>query len=532
MSDNQTVAPTFRSAPEPLSDRPPTVAPVSDRRSDFEPKIVAFVCNWCTYLGADLAGTTRREYPPNVRIIRLPCTGRIDFNLIIKAFEIGADSVLVSGCHPGDCHYTSGNYHARRRWILFRELLQALGFDLERIHFTWISAAEGHKWQQTVREITEKTRQMGPYKYLCGAEFTSLRSGDFTSPRSADSTSELSKLESPSSAACGSAAQMCGKPPAFRPAPDHLSSPAQAGRLGLPPCAENIVEGMRLAERRSLSASQPAEPQVVQALREACRRLLADGKAKVVIGYGKCGPVFVTRPEDVEQLVWNEQCLANLTVYLKRKEIRALGRPAIVVKGCDERALVVLEKESQIDRKEMHVIGMACQGMGQAKCETCEVHLPRFADEVIGEADKHPAVTGERWKSLEALLVLPAAERMAYWAREFERCVKCYACRQVCPMCYCERCLVEKNRPTEIAPSATPKGNFAWHILRAFHLAGRCVGCDECTRACPAGIDLRLLNLSLAKAAEEHFAYRAGMDPKAELLIGAYSLQDKENFIR
>jgi ferredoxin len=170
--------------------------------------------------------------------------------------------------------------------------------------------------------------------------------------------------------------------------------------------------------------------------------------------------------------------------------------------------------------------------MGEPKCETCEVHLPRFADEVIGQADQPAAAPGERWKSLEALMALPTSERMAYWASEFERCVKCYACRQVCPMCYCERCLVDKNRPTVIEPSPTAKGNFAWHILRAFHLAGRCIGCDECTRACPAGIDLRLLNLSLAKAAEEHFGYRAGMDPKAEPLIGAYSLEDKENFIR
>ncbi|MDR1958432.1 MAG: hydrogenase iron-sulfur subunit [Planctomycetaceae bacterium] len=130
----------------------------------FEPKIVAFVCNWCTYLGADLAGTNRLEYPANIRIIRLPCTGRIDFNLIIKAIEIGADSVLVSGCHPGDCHYTAGNFHARRRWILFRDLLETIGIDLNRIHFSWISAAEGKKFQEFIIEIVEKTRKLGPYK--------------------------------------------------------------------------------------------------------------------------------------------------------------------------------------------------------------------------------------------------------------------------------------------------------------------------------------------------------------------------------
>jgi coenzyme F420-reducing hydrogenase delta subunit len=133
---------------------------------NFEPKVIAFVCNWCTYLGADLAGTSRLEYPSNLRIIRLPCTGRIDFNLIIKAFENGADSVLVSGCHPGDCHYTSGNFHARRRWILFRELLNTIGIDIERVHFSWISAAEGAKFQKFITEIVEKTRNMGPYSAL------------------------------------------------------------------------------------------------------------------------------------------------------------------------------------------------------------------------------------------------------------------------------------------------------------------------------------------------------------------------------
>jgi len=129
----------------------------------FEPRIIAFVCNWCTYLGADLAGTNRLEYPSNVRIIRLPCTGRIDFNLVVKALEVGADAVIVSGCHPGDCHYTAGNYHARRRWMLFREVLETLGVDLHRIHFAWISAAEGKKWAQFVADVTAQTRELGPY---------------------------------------------------------------------------------------------------------------------------------------------------------------------------------------------------------------------------------------------------------------------------------------------------------------------------------------------------------------------------------
>ena len=118
-------------SPRPLRERGRVRAgtQVMAESNDFQPKIVAYVCNWCTYLGADLAGTNRLEYPANVRIIRLPCTGRIDFNLIVKAFEMGADAVLVSGCHPGDCHYTAGNYHARRRWMLFRQLLETLGID-------------------------------------------------------------------------------------------------------------------------------------------------------------------------------------------------------------------------------------------------------------------------------------------------------------------------------------------------------------------------------------------------------------------
>jgi F420-non-reducing hydrogenase iron-sulfur subunit len=132
------------------------------RERSWEPKIVAFVCNWCTYVGADAAGTSRMQYAPNVRIIRFPCTGRIDPLFIIRAFQHGVDGVIVSGCHPGDCHYVSGNLLARRRWIVFRKLMDFLGLDLRRLHFAWVSATEGAKWAHLVNEIVEEVRQAGP----------------------------------------------------------------------------------------------------------------------------------------------------------------------------------------------------------------------------------------------------------------------------------------------------------------------------------------------------------------------------------
>lgn len=131
--------------------------------TQFEPKIVAFVCNWCTYAGADLTGTSRMKYASNVRIVRFPCTGRIDFMLILKAFASGADGVIVSGCHPNDCHYTAGNFHARRRWMVLRGLLEYLGVDVRRIKFSWVSAGEGAKWAELVNDTVGEVRELGPY---------------------------------------------------------------------------------------------------------------------------------------------------------------------------------------------------------------------------------------------------------------------------------------------------------------------------------------------------------------------------------
>jgi coenzyme F420-reducing hydrogenase delta subunit len=132
-----------------------------DTDGAWSPKIVAFVCNWCTYTGADLAGTSRLKMEANVRVIRVACSSRVNPLFIIKAFERGADGVIVSGCHTGDCHYSTGNYYARRRFAILRDLLQFMGVDDDRVTFSWVSASEGNKWQEVVNETTDRVRALG-----------------------------------------------------------------------------------------------------------------------------------------------------------------------------------------------------------------------------------------------------------------------------------------------------------------------------------------------------------------------------------
>lgn len=132
-------------------------------KQKWEPKIVAFVCNWCTYTGADLAGTSRFKYPANVKMIRVMCSGSIDPVFILKAFERGADGILVSGCHPNDCHYNAGNFHARRRWDFFHELLDFTGIEKERLQFSWISASEGKKFAEVIMKVTTDIKKLGPF---------------------------------------------------------------------------------------------------------------------------------------------------------------------------------------------------------------------------------------------------------------------------------------------------------------------------------------------------------------------------------
>jgi coenzyme F420-reducing hydrogenase delta subunit len=130
--------------------------------SNFEPRIVAFLCNWCSYAGADLAGTSRIKYPPNVRTIRVMCSGRINPMFIVNALQEGADGVLISGCHPGDCHYSKGNYYARRRYQIMKNILEFIGIHPNRVRMSWVSAGEGQKFADVVNEVIEDIKALGP----------------------------------------------------------------------------------------------------------------------------------------------------------------------------------------------------------------------------------------------------------------------------------------------------------------------------------------------------------------------------------
>jgi len=455
--------------------------------ADWTPTIIALICNWCTYAGADMAGTTRREYPATVRSVRVPCTGRIDPLLIMKAFQQGADGVLVSGCHPGDCHYIQGNYFARRRFAIFRSLMDFLGLDQQRLHFAWVSASEGAKWQQVVEEVTASVREVGPI-------------GPFGAVPETGAPVELPTVPSP---------------PRARPAPD---------------------EQQRVAGH----------------LRQVAAMLLEQQRAAVVVGYrpgplpDTMVPAFITRPEDAVNLGWDERCYTNLITYVPAAR-RRWGKVAVVVKACDATAASGLLRESQIPRDDLTLVGVSCPGAWQEdalalKCYACAGEVPPVCDySVIPGGVQEGAVASGTARAVapdprDALVAhlasQPAADRSAYWTEAFEQCLRCYACRAACPLCYCQVCVTDKNQPQWVPTSIDGPGNFAWNLTRAFHLAGRCTGCDECTRVCPADIRLDLINHRLAQEVEHRFGAFDLADPESAPPLAAYRPDDPQEFIR
>lgn len=286
-------------------------------------------------------------------------------------------------------------------------------------------------------------------------------------------------------------------------------------------------------------------------LQELARRLLADSTVKVVVGWeeGPRGirPAFVTDPDRADRLVFDERCTHNLASYLspRRPHLARLGRPAVVVKGCDARAVAGLIRESQIKREDVVIIGVRCGGVladpsireplsaetVAGRCPGCQAREPHLADHLVGETRSEPPGNGRREARIAELEALTPQERWWFWQAEFARCVRCNACREVCPMCFCERCVADKTQPQWIESSPHARGNFAWHVARALHQAGRCVDCVECERACPADIPLGLLNRKVAQVVERRFGHRASDDPEVPAPIGVFKLDDAQEFI-
>ncbi len=291
------------------------------------------------------------------------------------------------------------------------------------------------------------------------------------------------------------------------------------------------------------------------AIRAEAARLLSEGSVAAVVGYrpgrrnGTALPAIVTDPAKAAELIFSPACVNNLALYLTKakKEVAGRGKLAVVAKGCDMRALAGLMGENQLKRADVVIIGVACAGVyaphadrGEplstetiaGKCRECTVHLPAGADLVAGTLPSLPELHPVEAEELARLEALTPAERWAFWKEHFTRCVRCMACRQVCPFCYCEQCLCDRNRPQAVETSPRPAGNMAWHIVRAMHLAGRCAGCAECERVCPMDIPLNLLNRKMAKELKELYGFEAGLEAKEKGPLTEYKEDDDQSFIK
>jgi len=264
-------------------------------------------------------------------------------------------------------------------------------------------------------------------------------------------------------------------------------------------------------------------------LREKARDLLKNKDVQVVIGYGdgtggKPRAIFIRDPKNADRLIFNVKCEQNLAVYLMKHEVKKLGRPAIIATIPVVRSIIQLAAENQIAEGGVVILAVTPDG------KLSEIKTLKDAETFV--ASNPPYTRPEDIEKLEQIEKMTVEERWTYWLDELSRCFKCYACRSGCPMCYCERCTIECNQPQWVSPASHHLGNVEWHIIRAMHIAGRCVNCGECARACPLDIPINLLTLKVSEDIRKNFGLTAGMSATLEYALSTFKTDDKEEFIR
>jgi len=321
--------------------------------------------------------------------------------------------------------------------------------------------------------------------------------------------------------------------------------------------------------------------EITRNIRTTAGSLLREGKVDLIIGYQtgsspvRTTPAFIRSAEQASSLVWNPFCENNLSVYLpKRKE-----KIGLMAKGCDARSAVVALQEKQIDRDHLMIIGLPCSGVidrkklasavdidkatgfslvqdsslvlelaggGAARvdleeflhasCQTCTQRNAPVADLFIGQKGGEPrtqcqAASQDEFADVRAFEALSSQKRWQHFTAMAEKCIRCYACRSACPLCYCQECIVDQTQPQWFGKTTAQEDVLAYHIIRAFHIAGRCVDCGACSRACPMGIDLRLLNKKLQKEVQELYHYTPGLNPDETPAMGTYKADDPQDCI-
>lgn len=285
---------------------------------------------------------------------------------------------------------------------------------------------------------------------------------------------------------------------------------------------------------------------MIEKIKNKVKELLKNKQIELFIGYklstdGKSAiPAFIYNEGEADALIWDTTCVYNLSIYFKELADKKIG---ILAKGCDIKSIIVLLQENQIKRENIFIIGVECQGVTpegtsalSEKCGNCKVSTPEFYDILItDDAKKEKKVDSkeaDEYAIVCALETKSAEDKLNLWKGEFSRCIRCYACRQVCPMCYCPTCVAEQSMPVWFSKASNFEGNFSWNITRAMHLAGRCIDCGECERACPVGIHLRAINKKIEKDIKELYKYQAGAKIEQKPLLSDFDKNDPADFIK